>query len=103
MPAASYPPNEAERQTLLASLRLLDTEAEEVFDRITRLVARLLKVPTALFSLVDADRQWFKSRVGMDALETPREQAFCAHAILQDQPLVVADASSDARFADNPL
>ena len=103
MPAAAYPPNEAERQTLLASLRLLDTEAEEVFDRITRLVARLLKVPTALFSLVDAERQWFKSRVGMETLETPREQAFCAHAILQDQPLVVADAATDARFADNPL
>ncbi len=103
MPAAAYPTNEAERQELLDSLRLLDTEAEEVFDRITRLVARLLKVPTALFSLVDADRQWFKSRVGMETLETPREQAFCAHAILQDQPLVVADAATDARFADNPL
>jgi len=103
MPAASYHPDEAERQQLLNSLRLLDTEAEEVFDRITRLVARLLKVPTALFSLVDADRQWFKSRVGMPATETPREQAFCGYAILQDQPLVVADATSDARFADNPL
>jgi len=103
MPAAAHPPDEAERQKLLASLRLLDSEAEEVFDRITRLVARLLKVPTALFSLVDADRQWFKSRVGLDATETPREQAFCAHAILQDQPLVVADATHDARFADNPL
>ncbi len=103
MPAAAYPPNEAERQELLDSLRLLDTENEEVFDRITRLVARLLKVPTALFSLVDADRQWFKSRVGLDALETPREQAFCAHAILQDQPLVVPDATHDERFADNPL
>jgi len=103
MPAASYPPDEAERQKLLASLRLLDTEAEEVFDRITRLVARLLKVPTAMFSLVDAERQWFKSRVGTGLTETPREQAFCAHAILQDQPLVVADATTDARFADSPL
>ncbi len=103
MPAAAYPPNEAERQELLDSLRLLDTENEEVFDRITRLVARLLKVPTALFSLVDAERQWFKSRVGLDALEPPREQAFCSHAILQDQPLVVPDASNDERFADNPL
>ncbi len=103
MPAAAYPHDEAERQELLASLNLLDTESEEVFDRITRLVARLLKVPTALFSLVDADRQWFKSRVGLDAAETPREQAFCAHAILQDQPLVVPDAANDERFADNPL
>ncbi len=103
MPAASPHPDEAERQKLLEALGLLDTEAEEVFDRITRLVARLLKVPVALFSLVDAERQYFKSRVGMEAGEMPREQAFCAHAILHDQPLVVPDASSDARFADNPL
>ena len=103
MPAAPHPPDEAERLTLLESLRLLDTEAEEVFDRITRLVARLLKVPTAVFSLVDADRQWNKSRVGIDQTELPREQAFCAYAILQDQPLVVGDAVNDERFADNPL
>jgi len=103
MPAASPPPDELERQQLLRSLDLLDTEEEEVFDRVTRLVSRLLKVPIALFSLVDENRQWFKSRVGLDVMETPREQAFCAHAILQDQPLVVADASSDERFADNPL
>jgi diguanylate cyclase (GGDEF)-like protein/PAS domain S-box-containing protein len=103
MPAASKPSDERERQQLLASLDLLDTEDEAVFDRVTRLVSRLLKVPTALFSLIDNDRQWFKSRVGMEVQETPREQAFCAHAILQDQPLVVTDATSDVRFADNPL
>ena len=103
MPAASHPPDELERQQVLRSLDLLDTEEEEVFDRITRLVTRLLKVPVALFSLVDENRQWFKSRVGLELRETPRETAFCAHALLQDQPLVVADASSDARFADNPL
>jgi diguanylate cyclase (GGDEF)-like protein/PAS domain S-box-containing protein len=103
MPAARTPPDEAERLQLLESLDLLDTNAEEVFDRITRLVSRLLKVPTALFSLVDNQRQYFKSRVGMEAQETPREHAFCAHAILQDTPLVVTDASNDARFADNPL
>jgi diguanylate cyclase (GGDEF)-like protein/PAS domain S-box-containing protein len=103
MPAASNPPDEIERQQLLRSLDLLDTEEEEVFDRVTRLVSRLLKVPVALFSLVDENRQWFKSRVGLGLRETPREYAFCAHALLQDQPLVVADASSDARFADNPL
>jgi diguanylate cyclase (GGDEF)-like protein/PAS domain S-box-containing protein len=103
MPAPSNPPDELERLQLLKALDLLDTEAEEVFDRVTRLVSRLLKVPIALFSLVDENRQWFKSRVGLDARETPREHAFCAHAILQDQPLVVTDATSDARFADNPL
>ena len=103
MPAASTPPDEFERQQLLRSLDLLDTEEEEVFDRITRLVARLLKVPIALFSLVDENRQWFKSHVGMDARETPRQYAFCAHALLHNQPLVVTDATSDARFADNPF
>jgi diguanylate cyclase (GGDEF)-like protein/PAS domain S-box-containing protein len=103
MPAASNPPDEIERQQLLRSLNLLDTEEEEVFDRVTRLVSRLLKVPVALFSLIDENRQWFKSRVGLEIRETPREYAFCSHALLQDQPLVVADASSDARFADNPL
>ena len=103
MPAPSLPPDEAERRALLASLELLDTDAEEVFDRITRLVSRLLKVPIALFSLVDDERQWFKSRIGMDQQETPRDISFCAHAILQDQPLIVQDASSDPRFADNPL
>lgn len=102
MPAASLPPDEIERQQLLRSLDLLDSEEEEVFDRVTRLVSRLLKVPVALFSLIDGERQWHKSRVGLDVLEMPREYAFCAHALLQDQPLVVADASSDARFADNP-
>jgi len=103
MPAASPHPAEAERQKLLDALGLLDTDAEEVLDRITRLVARLLKVPIALFSLVDAERQCFKSCVGMQERAMPRTQAFCAHAILQDQPLVVSDARSDARFADNPL
>lgn len=103
MPAASNPPDEIERLQMLRSLDLLDTEEEEVFDRVTRLVSRLLKVPIALFSLVDGNRQWFKSHVGVDVRETPRELAFCGHALLQDQPLVVPDASSDARFADNPM
>src|SRR5688500_5494807 len=93
MPAARTPPDEAERLRLLETLDLLDTDVEEVFDRVTRLVSRLLKVPIALFSLVDNDRQYFKSRVGMQARELPREHAFCAHAILQDQPLVVTDAA----------
>jgi diguanylate cyclase (GGDEF)-like protein/PAS domain S-box-containing protein len=103
MSAARHPPDESERLQLLQALNLLDTEEEEVFDRVTRQVSRLLKVPIAMFSLVDDKRQWFKSHVGMDTREIPREHAFCAHALLQDQPLVVADASSDARFADNPL
>ncbi len=88
---------------MLDALHLLDTPPEPVFDRVTRLASRLLDVPVALFSLVDADRQWFKSRVGLDAPETPREHAFCAHAIGMSTPLVVNDALEDGRFSDNPL
>lgn len=100
---ASLPPDEDERLALLHGLQLLDSLPEPAFDRITRLATRLLGVPMALVSLVDRDRQWFKSRVGLAATETPREQAFCAHAILQTGPFVVTDALEDARFADNPL
>ena len=103
MPAAPLPPDELDRLSLLDALDLLDTPPEPVFDRITRLASRLLDVPMAMFSLVDADRQWFKSRVGMEAQETPREYAFCAHAIGMSTPLVVEDATRDRRFSDNPL
>ncbi len=88
---------------MLDALQLLDTPPEPVFDRVTRLASRLLDVPMALFSLVDADRQWFKSCVGLDVGQTPREYAFCAHAIGMSTPLVVNDAREDARFNDNPL
>jgi diguanylate cyclase len=88
---------------MLDALHLLDTPPEPVFDRVTRLASRMLDVPMALFSLVDADRQWFKSRVGMESAETPREYAFCAHAIGMSTPLVVQDALEDGRFSDNPL
>ncbi|MDB5793021.1 MAG: diguanylate cyclase with and sensor [Massilia sp.] len=103
MAAPRMPADEAERLRLLESLDLHGSEAEEVFDRVTRLVSRLLKVPIALFSLVGDKRQYFKSRVGVEVRDMPREHAFCGHAILQDQPLVVSDAASDPRFADNPL
>ena len=103
MLTAPFPPNEKERLELLRALELLDSPPEATFDRITRLVARALGVPIALFSLVDDERQWFKSRIGVDASETPRDVAFCAHAITQKQPLVVANALQDERFADNPL
>lgn len=103
MPAAPLPPDELDRLSLLDALALLDTAPEPVFDRITRLASRLLNVPMALFSLVDADRQWFKSRVGLEAEQTPREHAFCAHAIGMTRPLVVNDATQDQRFSDNPL
>ena len=95
--------NASARAALLASLDLLDSPAEEVFDRITRLLARVLDVPIALVSLLDVDRQWFKSRVGLDVSETPLAVSFCAHAAEADAPLVVHNALEDTRFARNPL
>ncbi|MEH6436012.1 sensor domain-containing diguanylate cyclase [Massilia sp. DD77] len=103
MPAAPLPSDEAERLALLHALSLLDTPSEPLFDRVTRLASQLLEVPIALFSLVDAERQWFKSRAGLDVAETPREHAFCAHAICQGPPMVVKDATEDERFRSNPL
>lgn len=98
-----YPANEKKRLEFLRSLNLLDTAPDPVFDRVTRLASKLLDVPISLISLVDEDRQWFKSKVGLDADQTPRSQAFCAHAIMDEAPLVVPDASNDERFRANPL
>ena len=103
MIAAVPPPDENERLALLRELDLLDTPAEPVFDRVVRLASRLLEVPMAAFSLIDAERQWFMSRVGIEAGDTPRAYAFRAHTLLQNEPLVVPDARHDPRFADNPL
>ncbi|CAO3429150.1 methyl-accepting chemotaxis protein [Azospirillum endophyticum] len=91
------------RLRALRRLRLLDTPAEPRYDSITNQAARLFRVPIALVSLVDHDRQWFKSRVGLETPETPREISFCTHAIKGRDPLVILDAADDARFADNPL
>jgi diguanylate cyclase (GGDEF)-like protein len=98
-----YPKDEEARVAALQKYRVLDTPPDEAFDRLTRVAALATGVPIALVSLVDRDRQWFKSRFGLDAEQTPRELAFCAHAICQDKPLVVSDAAEDRRFADNPL
>jgi diguanylate cyclase (GGDEF)-like protein len=103
MIAPDTPPDETQRLRTLHSLRILDTGPEERFDRITRLARRLFDVPIALVSLVDEQRQWFKSRQGLDATETPREISFCGHAILGDDIFYVPDATRDERFHDNPL
>jgi PAS domain S-box-containing protein len=97
------PEDEAERLAALQRAGVLDTPPEERFDRITRIAQALFEVPIVLVSLVDAERQWFKSRQGLDACETAREISFCGHAILADAPMVIADAHADPRFADNPL
>jgi PAS domain S-box-containing protein len=103
MIAPPKPEDEAKRLAALRALKILDTPAEERYDRITRIAQKLFDVPIALVSLVDAERQWFKSRVGLDVIETPRDISFCGHAVLQSDSLVVPDATTDQRFFDNPL
>lgn len=98
-----FPVDEANRLQSLRALQILDTDAEERFDRLTRLAQRMFDVPIALVSLVDANRQWFKSAAGLDAPETPRDISFCGHAILGDHVFTIPDASQDLRFSDNPL
>ena len=103
MEKPDFPEDEQARLRELKTLNILDTPSEERFDRLTRIANRLFNVPIALVSIVDADRQWFKSSVGLDARETPRDISFCGHAILGDEVFVVNDAAQDGRFSDNPL
>jgi excisionase family DNA binding protein len=97
------PRDEPARLAALDALRLVDTETETRFDRIVRLAALVTDCPIALVSLLTSTRQWFKARVGLQAQETPREWAFCAHAILQSGVFIVEDAAQDERFRHNPL
>jgi diguanylate cyclase (GGDEF)-like protein len=97
------PANEPERLAALREYHILDTNPEAAFEELTHLAGFVCGTPMTLVSLIDEKRQWFKSRVGLDVRETPRDQAFCAHAIMTNEPLIVTDAKQDARFATNPL
>ncbi len=103
--AAHYPVAEEEAQRLaaLAGTGLVDSPAEEVFDRLVRLAAQTTDCPIALVTLLTSQRQWFKARVGIDIAETPREWSFCSHALAAGGAFVVGDAANDPRFAANPL
>lgn len=97
------PFNEDHRLRVLKDLRVLDTAPTPEIERLTWLAAQHFGTPFAVVSLIDEERQWFKSCYGLDAKETPREHAFCAHTIMKDEPLVVLDTAKDSRFRDNPL
>jgi len=103
MKKPDIPKEEKQRLKTLRSLNILDTSSEERFDRLTRMAKRMFGVPIALVSLVDENRQWFKSCIGLSVSETSRDISFCGHAILGDEIFIIPDTLMDARFADNPL
>ena len=103
MSKAIIPPDELERLAALRNLNILDTDPEVSFDSITLIAKTLFQLPVSAISLVDTDRQWFKSMAGLSWSQTTRDEAFCAHTILGDNPLIVPDATADPAFKDNPL
>ncbi|HEX8708024.1 MAG TPA: GAF domain-containing protein [Pyrinomonadaceae bacterium] len=100
---APVPENEAARLRVLHEFEVLDTDPEESFDDLARLAAYICGTPIAIISLIDSDRQWFKSQLGLSERETSRDVSFCAHAITQSGPFIVRDALDDERFRSNPM
>ena len=100
---APLPSDEPHRLEALRSMNVLDSSPDPLFERIVHLAAQIMDTPISAVSLVDSHRQWFKAKLGLEVSETPRDVAFCAHAILSHAPLVVEDATKDSRFAENPL
>lgn len=103
MQTPAIPVNEAQRLQALHASQLLDSEYEAIFDNLTALVSRIFEVPIVAISLVDNERQWFKSIYGLDVCETSRDVSFCGHVVAENRPLVIEHAAFDSRFADNPL
>jgi GAF domain-containing protein len=103
MLSAPIPSDELDRLRTLKSAGLLDTPPTPELDRLTRLAARVFRSDIALVTLIDEQRQWFKSKTGLELTETARNISFCAHCMLSDEPFVVLDASADPRFHDNPM
>ncbi len=103
LPTSLLPANEVERLAALHRYDILDTSAEVAFDRVTSLAARLFQMPTVLISLVDESRAWFKSSIGFDVSEVPRDATICSFAVLTDELLVVPDTQLDERFLGNPF
>lgn len=103
MQTPTIPSNEKARLRSIEALNIIDTPPEERFDRLTRMAKNVFNAPIALISIVDENRQWFKSCMGLLVNETPRDISFCGHAILGDEVFIIPDASKDNRFADNPL
>ena len=100
----ALPTNEAERVSSVRQYHLLDTLPESDYDNIARIASEICKVPMSLITILDAERQFFKSKIGLDGTQTPREHSFCGHAILNpEEIMVIRDSSQDERFYDNPL